>query len=272
MTPSANRIAAGFLQHPQRQIFHVLLQPESGESCGAVLFLHPFTEEMHKSRRTVAAQARLLAAQGFTVMLLDLTGCGDGDGDFVDARWETWLEDASVALQCLRDCDAGPVTVWGLRLGALLACELESRDKDLKQLVLWQPVLNGEQQIDQFLRLRVAAGAVAEGSSFDRKTLWSELRDGKTLEVAGYELSSELAMAISGVRLHDLTPACPVLWLEVTPTAGRQIALPSRNVIAHWEDHSVRVDARALSGEAFWRNHDASINADLLRLTRELIQ
>ena len=267
MTPPAHRLSADFLQHSERQIFHILSQPGRGEAHGAVLFLHPFAEEMHKARRTVAAQARLLAAQGYLVMQIDLNGCGDSDGEFVDARWETWLEDANAALDYLRQHCAGPITLWGLRLGALLACELERTHTDIQRLVLWQPVLNGEQQVDQFLRLRVAAAAVGERPSFDRKTLWSELREGKTLEVAGYELSAELAMAISKSRLHDLIPSCEVLWMEVTPGTGRELALPSRNVTAYWEDHGVQVQAYALPGEAFWRNHDAAINPDLLRLT-----
>ena len=41
-----------------------------------------------------------------------------------------------------------PLTLWGLRMGALLACDLAVRLSRLVQLVLWQPVLNGEQHLD----------------------------------------------------------------------------------------------------------------------------
>lgn len=234
------------------------------------MFLHAFGEEMHKARRTVAAQARLLAAEGYNVVLLDLSGCGDGAGDFADATWQLWHADAAFALQYLRSLDSGPVSLWGLRLGALLACEMAQAVGDIAQLILWQPVLNGEQQIDQFLRLRTAASAVGDGAVFDRKSLWGELRAGRTLEIAGYELSPELALGIAQSRLLDLIPPCPVAWLEIGGVEG-QLARPSQNVISHWIDHGVRVDSRSLRGEAFWRNHDAPVNKELLRATREML-
>ncbi|MDX1736353.1 MAG: hypothetical protein R3228_18390, partial [Halioglobus sp.] len=65
---------------------------------------------MHKARRTVAAQARVLAAAGYNVVLLDLSGCGDGAGDFADATWQLWHADAAFALQYLRSLDSGPVS------------------------------------------------------------------------------------------------------------------------------------------------------------------
>ena len=35
---------------------------------GSVLYVHPFAEEMNKSRRMVALQSRMLAEKGFAVM------------------------------------------------------------------------------------------------------------------------------------------------------------------------------------------------------------
>jgi len=64
---------------------------------------------MHMSRRNVAAQARLLAESGFNVLLLDLTGCGDSSGEFVEASWQTWKQDAAVALDSLRGLDRVPL-------------------------------------------------------------------------------------------------------------------------------------------------------------------
>tara|TARA_R110000823_G_scaffold210224_15_gene340624 strand:+ start:15388 stop:16200 length:813 start_codon:yes stop_codon:yes gene_type:complete len=269
MTIRECSITAGFLECPERPLFHLLLRPTNQPALGSVLYLHPFAEEMHKSRRNVAAMARLLATSGFNVMLPDLSGCGDGPGEFRDADWETWRADAAVALAALRAIDSVPVTLWGLRLGALLACELSQSENDLQRLLLWQPVLNGEQQIDQFLRLRSAAAAVDSSAGFDRKTLWGELRAGRSLEIAGYELSSALALQMSRLRLHDLMPSCAVRWLEVSPTA--QFTLPSVNVQAHWRDQGVEVAQTAVTGEPFWRNHDAPINTDLQRTSVELL-
>jgi len=62
-----------------------------------VVFAQPFVEEMNKSRRMAALQARALAGQGWAVLLPDLLGCGDSPGDKGDARWTAWVDD-SVAL------------------------------------------------------------------------------------------------------------------------------------------------------------------------------
>ena len=145
MSPGKCSITADFLEHQGRKLFYLLLEPANVQAHSSILYLPPFAEEMHKSRRLVACQARELAAAGYNVMLLDLTGCGDAGGDFVDASWQIWLQDASFAIQTLTERHPGLLMLWGLRLGALLACELAQGRSDIHKLVLWQPVLNGEQ-------------------------------------------------------------------------------------------------------------------------------
>ncbi|MAT92312.1 MAG: hydrolase 2, exosortase A system-associated [Halioglobus sp.] len=268
MTSHRYTMQPDFLEHAGRRLFHLLLRPV-GEARGSVLFLHAFAEEMHMSRRNVAATARALATAGCNVMLLDLSGCGDGAGDFVDADWNTWREDARGALAALRALDAVPVALWGMRLGALLATDTAVNEADIARLLLWQPVLNGEQQIDQFLRLKSVAGAMGPGAGFDRKHLWGQLRDGHALEVAGYELSARMAQEIARVRLADLLPPCPVHWLEVS--AGGELARPGGNVRGRWSEQGVRVSTGVVPGPAFWRNHDAPLNDALCAATLEAL-
>lgn len=270
MKPGAYSIRADFLEYQGRKLFYLLLGPVGIEARGAVLFLPPFTEEMNRSRHIVASQARELAAAGYNVMLLDLTGSGDSGGEFGDATWQIWLQDAAFAAGTLASMGTGPIMLWGLRLGALLACELSQSRADIHKLVLWQPVLNGEQQIDQFLRLRTASLAIGNHLTFDRKTLWDELRSGRSLEIAGYELSSAMALQMAKARMSDLNPGCQVRWLEIVnpPISGLSVA--SENVIRHWREQGLQVDACCVQGEPFWRNVDADINLDLQRKTLEL--
>ena len=56
------------LYHPPRRVDAV--------ARGAIVYIHPFAEEMNFSRRMVALQARMLAAQGYAVLQIDLSGCG----------------------------------------------------------------------------------------------------------------------------------------------------------------------------------------------------
>jgi exosortase A-associated hydrolase 2 len=269
MVPGRCGIRADFLEYRGRKLFCLTLEPSDTEARGSVLFLPPFAEEMHKSRRMVAHQARALAEAGYRVLLLDLSGCGDSGGEFADACWTTWLQDAEFAARFLVDLSGSTLSVWGLRMGALLASELAQGDLGIHKLVLWQPVLNGEQMVDQFLRLRTVPSSETGEATFDRQSLWNELRAGRSLEIAGYELSSTLALELARARLNDLKPQGHVHWLEIGITPNARLAAGSENVIAHWREQGIRVDDSFVKGDPFWRSVDAELNHDLQQRTMD---
>jgi alpha/beta superfamily hydrolase len=74
--------------------------------------VHPFVEEMNKSRRMAALQSRSLAARGYSVLQIDLFGCGDSSGDFADASWEIWVQDVVLGAQWLSQRVGGAVALW----------------------------------------------------------------------------------------------------------------------------------------------------------------
>src|SRR5512135_2479066 len=143
MTTPGIQIEAFFLDSPRGPLFSIFTAPSDQQMKGSVLYLPPFAEEMHKSRRMAALQARAMAAQGYAVLQIDLTGCGDSAGDFADATWTAWLDDARLAHAWLAGKTARPVTLWGLRTGALLAADLAQRLQNIHHLILWQPVSDG---------------------------------------------------------------------------------------------------------------------------------
>ena len=222
MSSPGHSLSTDFLELGERKLFAVNFLPDGVSPRAAILFLHPFAEEMHKSRRTVAQQARAFAQAGYAVMLLDLSGCGDSTGDIADER-----------------------------------------------LLLWQPALNGEQHIDQFLRVELAGQMLKGESGFDRAALWADLRSGRSLHVAGYELTPGLALDIAGVRLGDLTPGCAVHWLDIGGASAQEPPLPSKTVIERWRTQSVPVKWRSVEGQAFWRNTDAPDSPALLSASVE---
>ena len=115
---------------------------------GAVLQLSPFAEEMNRARHLLACQARELAAAGLHVLRVDPYGCGDSAGDFSEARWEIWREDALRSADWLREETSAPVSLWGVRLGALLACDLVAHmDGPPGKLVLGGFVQDEHEQI-----------------------------------------------------------------------------------------------------------------------------
>jgi len=84
---------AGFLDSSQGAVFYILHPPATKPVRGCILYSPPFAEELNKSRRMVALQARQLAASGYAVLLLDLYGCGDSGGEFDTATWSIWQDD-----------------------------------------------------------------------------------------------------------------------------------------------------------------------------------
>ena len=96
---------------------------------GAILYVHPFAEELNRTRRMACLQARRFAALGFAVLQIDLFGCGDSCGDFNAARWDLWKRDLATAHHWLaeRSSSAGPIYLWGLRLGGLLALDFSTQ-------------------------------------------------------------------------------------------------------------------------------------------------
>ncbi len=260
---------AGPVQPPAQAFFlaaspgkrFCLYHPPQGTPRGAVLHVPAHAEEMNKSRRMVARQARRLAAQGVGVLLLDLYGCGDSDGLSGDASWDTWRQDVTLGLDWLRATTAGPLSLWGLRLGALLALDVARQRSDLASVLLWQPVTEGAAYLTQFLRLRLAAEMLAPGKAASGGTdaLRRALADGASLDIAGYTLTPTLADAMDRTSIDTMTPpACPVHWLDLAPQPGRPFA-PARSAVAGrlcasgW-----MLDTGIVHGPAFWSSQEIS--------------
>jgi len=243
---------------------------------GALLYLHPWAEEMNKARRMAALQARALAADGWAVLQLDLHGCGDSAGDFGDASWESWRADVALGLDWLQATLGAQLPqapgLWGLRLGALLALDYAAQPagRAPSQLLLWQPVLQGAGHLTQFLRLRVAARMLGEGGA-DTGTgaLRATLAAGTPLEIAGYTLSPDLAAAIDQLDASRLAPSCPVHWLEVVGAEGRPLPPAAQRVLQAWQNCDGR--AQTVAGPPFWATQEIAEAPALLDATRAVL-
>ncbi|QYF92958.1 hydrolase 2, exosortase A system-associated [Massilia sp. PAMC28688] len=211
---------------------------------GAILYVHPFAEELNHSRRMAALQSRRFAAMGFAVLQIDLFGCGDSCGDFNTARWDLWKRDLAIARDWLAERSAGPLYLWGLRLGALLALDFAAASH-ADGIIMWQPFLNGHTCLNQFLRQR--------DSSRRAGALRSQLLARGAIEVAGYELALPLAQAIDACDAATLPlPACPVHWLASGEPAPRRLAASAARLQQRWAARGVRLYFHPIQGLPFW--------------------
>ena len=250
-----------FLEGPAGPLFAIYHPPEGGaEDQGDIVWVPPFAEEMNQSRRMAALQARRFAAAGLGVLLLDLYGTGDSSGGFEDARWDIWCGDVAAALDWLEAQGRPPAALWGLRLGGLLAmAAARDRPGRVTRAVLWQPVTKGKTMLTQFLRLRVAAGMSGSGMSGSgaRETtdaLRQALKEGQSIEVAGYRLAPELTAAVDAAELAPLAPPadCRVDWLEIASGADTPLSPGAGRIVEAWRTQGARVSTRVVTGEPFW--------------------
>ena len=242
-------------------------------SPGAIVYVHPFAEEMNKSRRMVALQARALADAGWTVLQIDLYGCGDSEGDFGQANWQQWRTDVADATAWLREQTGCQPSLWGLRAGCLLVCDTAKDMDPVPNLLLWQPVISGRQFLQQFLRLKVASQLIAD-SAPDRigtKQLFDQLARGETVEIAGYTLSPGLALGLDAAELTAPTASTRVGWLEVGPETPAELSRAASGRVQSWQAAGHRVDARAATGVAFWQTLEITECPELIETTLAVV-
>jgi len=254
------------------RLFCVYFGPPPGTMPVAnVLCVPPFAEEMNKARRQTAIQARALASDGFAVLVPDLFGTGDSDGELRDARWETWIDDLERGANWLERKHRARLIVWGVRLGALLAADLlGARGPAIGQLLLWQPVISGHMHMNQFFRLRVAADMIAGGEQGSTRELFDEVEQGRTVEIAGYELHPDLVTEIVARDLGrlDTKTAPPVTWFEVVSADDRPIPAASRRLIEQWQMTGAQLSVETIVGEPFWTTPEIAVVPDLITRTR----
>ena len=263
-----------FLKAELGERFCLYYPPSPGGECrGVLIYVHPFGEEMNKSRRMVAMQARAFAAVGVGVLQIDLFGCGDSSGEFGNASWNIWKRDLAAARSWLEDRVAAPIGLWGLRLGALLALDLaRSSENAIDRIILWQPVISGESFLTRFLRLRLANEILFTDAGTEKNTgtngMRSSLRAGNPLEVAGYELSPEMAAAIDSLQAAELfVTQCPVHWFEIVAEPGRSMAAAGAKVVTAWKQKAVDLHLHLVPCLPFWATQEISECPELLLAT-----
>jgi exosortase A-associated hydrolase 2 len=238
-----------------------VLHEPAGPVARLAVHVHAFAEEMNKSRHMVAAQARALASERAVVLLPDLLGCGDSDGELREATWDGWVDDVAAACAWV-ECEFGPRGrsdgplerwLWGHRAGALLAVEAAQRLPQQWNLLLWQPVLRGEQALQQFLRLDAAASMMAADKPAGKGSAKALLASGQTAEVAGYEIPPALASGLARSRLQPPAEPMRLEWLEVSAQEGTGSSPAVLNALQAWRDAGWAARHHVVSGPAFWQ-------------------
>lgn len=246
-----------------------LFHAPAGAPRSKVLYLHPFAEEMNKSRRMVALACRALAQAGHAVLQIDLRGCGDSSADFGDASWADWQADVRLGLAELdRRAPNAPLWLWSLRAGALLAAADWGRPVNH---LFWQPVNSGKPALQQFLRLRLAAEMAGGASKGLMDQLKAELAAGRHVEIAGYRLGAALASGLEAARLAPGGTPGRVEWLELSTRGDAALTPVSEQAVQTWQDAGWAVRPQIVPGPAFWATTEIEVAPALIARTVEAL-
>ncbi len=246
-----------------------IYHPAQGDQLrSAVVYVHPWAEEMNKARRMVALQARALAEAGHAVLLLDLQGCGDSSGDFGDATWAQWTADVGAAVAWLQQQAPGaPLRLWGLRAGCLLATHAAAQFKLSCDFLFWQPATQGKVLLQQFMRLKAAAEMQSADAKQTMAGLRAELDAGRAIEVAGYRVSAPLALGLERAVLTPPASTSHVLWLETSTRPEAELLPASAAAVQSWRDAGHEVTAQVVNGPAFWQTQEIEDAPALVQAT-----
>lgn len=265
-----------FIDSRSGPLFAVYWPPVDSAKKGAILHVAAFAEEMNKSRRMIAMQSRILAKQGYAVLVIDLFGTGDSAGDFREATWSIWLENIADGIAWLKKQGAINISLWGLRLGALLSMDFAGRNAGLiDQLIAWQPVVNGDTFVTQFLRLRIAA-AMMNSPPLQEKTtdLKRQLIGGEYLEIAGYYLNPDLIRPLLTLRAIELDLR-GIKDIAIIELLANEDTLPSAATQKFFEQllaQGVSASFSKLVGENFWASQEITTSPNLIELTSRKVE
>jgi exosortase A-associated hydrolase 2 len=263
-------VQAFFLPVDGGQRFCVYHPAQGPEARGQIVYVHPFAEEMNKSRRMVAQQARHLSAAGFAVLQIDLLGCGDSSGAFGDVQWDAWVNDVLLACRWLREkAGNAPLWLWGLRAGCLLATEAAARLARPCHLLFWAPAPAGKPLLQQFMRLKAAGEMMGGDAKGVMENLRQEMAQGRPVEIAGYVLAPGLA---SGLEKSVLAPPAGLApgrieWFELTTRPDGALSPAVIKAQAPWQQAGFGLRSHLVQGPSFWQTTEIEDAPDLIPAT-----
>jgi pimeloyl-ACP methyl ester carboxylesterase len=111
------------------------------------------------------------------------------------------------------------VSLLGLRLGATLASIVAESADDVRHLILWAPVTDGDRYMQELLRINVMTQmATYKQVRQERPELVAEMERGRTVNVDGYEMGWPLYSSVSSIKLgagrHAFAGPCLIVQID----------------------------------------------------------
>jgi exosortase A-associated hydrolase 2 len=242
-----------FFPNERYRLFGIVHRPVGEPSGEAWVFCHPFAEEKLWTHRTYVSFARTLAARGAWVLRFDAMGNGDSGGQFHEASLETMLSDINCAIRWLmrQGQPKHGVGLLGLRLGGTMAALVAEHCEDVRTLILWEPIVDGEKYMQELLRVNLTTQtAVYKEIRHNREALVRMMREGATVNIDGYQLAYPCFEQVAGVKLGAEPKRFqgPCLIMQIGRD-GQQV----RQDMASLKERYGAAEIRCVVEEPFWK-------------------
>ena len=209
-----------FVNKSGHKLFGVLFTPDSEPKAKGVIICQPIAEERCRAKRILVNQARLLCHNGCHVLIFDYFGEGDSEGNFEETTGISRVSDICDGIQFLKEASGiTDIGILGLRMGASLAL-LALQQTDVYFCVLWEPVIDGYEYMQNWLRINLSAQLVYyKEIKYNRKALEDQLLKGARIENEGYIITKDFYTSFAQINLLNITfPPIPTLIMEINPS------------------------------------------------------
>ena len=242
-----------------------------GTPARSVVFCHPLFEERKSAGRVMGEMARALCADGFRVLMFDYRGCGDSSGDFREFSVPDWLDDIQAAIVFLQSrAPATPTGLLGLRLGASFALQAAAGRADIDFLVLWEPVANGRDYVEQELRKKLMKEMMTFGKGRQsRESLMKSLEQGDEVDFDGYPITSRLYKGLCQLDPDGAAGQFGKRSLVVNVTSQSSPSKPAAQLREMLQKVSSTSDLRLVNEQPFWNLIGVVKCPSLLQTTRD---
>lgn len=261
-------VEAFFLEDGPTRLYTVLHLPdETAEVSGGVILCHPLFEEHKASRRFFVELSKSLVSKRLCVAFMDLTGCGDSEGDFADFSITDWLEDLSRLKRHIAErFKDRPLSfhLLGARFGATLACLRAENAADIQSLVLIDPILNGSDYLTEILKRKLVREMMTSGGGeASVKTLTEGLTQGLTIDVDGFAVGQRFSAPVSKVDCRSLKLPKGMKILLVQQAAQKKLT-PEFQTFLNAHDQGRSASSACLQTPPFWKAVDVADHQLLL--------
>ena len=181
----------------EKPLFGAYYLPQANltRSTGVVL-CYPMGQEYMWMHRAYRQLATLFTRAGFHVLRFDYYGCGDSGGNSDEGDIAQWLDNISTAIEEMKDSSGvTKVTLVGFRLGATLSVLAGEDRNDVDGLVLWDPVVNGNDYIQELVKIQ------EEWMANNLPDPNQSYQNNGNLEIMGFPITSKLQSGLEKINL-----------------------------------------------------------------------